>query len=463
MRWESQNHIADRSDWAPRLSLAWAPGPSNNRRAPKTILRAGYGWFYQRFTVPNSFASQSGTPYLATVIHQNGTNQFTYTVTNPSGYQETSPGIALKPPTPPATGSVQTLYSIAPNFRAAADMQAALGVDREIAKHITANVTYLYSRGVHQYLTNNLGAPAFPTADENTYPDAPLPTATSNEMQFQSGGIYRESQIVASAMLHGGRFSLSGFYTYSQAKGDTNGATYVPSVAQDPEFDYGRSSFDVHHRVMIVGNLLAPYGLSLAPMFVLNSGAPYNITAGPDLTGNNQFNARPTFGDEAHCLAGDSRYVKTPWGCLNENPVGTGEKVVPYGLGTGPANVALNLRLSKSIGIGSREREGSDSPQGAPPPPPVGGPGGLGPGGLSSGSAGPAPPSDARTVRRYSLSFAVVAHNLFNYQNLGTPNGVLNSPSALRFKSQSLAGGPFSPPEGGGGNRSIFLESRFNF
>jgi hypothetical protein len=65
------------------------------------------------------------------------------------------------------------------------------------------------------------------------------------------------------------------------------------------------------------------------------------------------------------------------------------------------------------------------------------------------------------TVRRYSLTFSAVAHNLFNYQNLGSPNGILTAPPNLRFQSQSLAGGPFSPPEGG--NRSLFLEARFNF
>jgi outer membrane receptor for ferrienterochelin and colicin len=62
LRWETQNRIHDKSDWAPRFSLAYALGHTNGKRPAKTVLRAGYGWFYQRFTVPNSFGSTAGTP-----------------------------------------------------------------------------------------------------------------------------------------------------------------------------------------------------------------------------------------------------------------------------------------------------------------------------------------------------------------------------------------------------------------
>ncbi len=464
LRWESQNRIHDKSDWAPRVSLAYALGHNNRKQPAKTVLRAGYGWFYQRFSVPNSFDSVAGTPYIITAIHQNGANQIGYTVTDPTGYEESSPGMAVKPPTPTTSESAQTQYSVARNFHAANDMQAAVGIDRQIASHITGNLTYLYSRGVHQYLTNNIGAASFPTVNLDVYPSQPIPPASENLMQYQSGGVYRQSQIIATATAYYRRYSLFGFYTYSNAKGDTSGVTYVPSVAQNPGFDYGRTNFDIHHRVVIAGNILAPYGISLSPMFVYNSGTPYNITAGSDLTGNNQFNARPTFADPAQCGTSAAQYVSTPYGCLNADPIGTEEKIIPYGFGTGPSNVALNLHVSKVIGIGPRVNGGVGGKQGGPPPgegPPNGGPGGLGPGGLSGGPGGPPPPMDAGSTRKYSLTLAVMCHNLFNYQNLATPNGTLTAPPSLRFKSQSLAGGPFSPPEGG--NRSIFLEAHFNF
>jgi hypothetical protein len=434
LRWETQNRIHDRSDWAPRASFAWAPGHGSTNQPAKTVLRAGYGWFYQRFTVPNSFASMAGTPYTITAIHQNGINQVGYTVTNPTGYQETSPGTAVKPPTPSSSQSAQTQYSIASNFHAAMDMQAAIGVDRQIAKHITGNLTWLYSRGVHQYLTNNLGAPFFPTSAAGIYPAAPLPPASENLMQFQSGGIYQQNQMIATTSARYRRYSFVAFYTYNNARGDTSGVTWVPSIAQAPKSDYGRTSFDIHHRVVIAGNIFAPYGLSFSPMVVYNSGTPYNITIGSDLTGNNQFNARPTFADLSDCASSPARYVTTRYGCLDTSPIGTDEKIIPYGLGTGPSNFALNLHISKVIGIGPRV-EGTENGTANAPPPPGGGPGGLGTGGLSGSHADPRP-MDETASRRYSLTFAVVGHNLFNNQNLATPNGVLTSPPSLRFKSQ---------------------------
>lgn len=461
LRWEIQNRIHDKSDWAPRLSFAYALDGEGAQRPAHTVLRAGYGWFYQRFTVPGSFASLSGTPYLTTVVHQNGVHQVGYTVDDPTGYQESSPGIAVQPPSPTSSDGALTRYSLSPGLHAALDMQAAIGVDRQISRHITANVTYLYSRGVHQYLTNNVGAAVVPHLAGGAYPDQPIPPASANFMQFQSGGVYRESQLIATVSGRYRLFSISGFYAYSQARGDTSGVTYVPSFAQDPGFDYGRSSFDVHHRLVVIGNLSADYGVMLSPEFVVNSGTPFNLTAGSDLTGNNQFNARPTFADPARCLSSSGPYVSTPYGCLDADPIGTGERIVPYGFGTGPTNIALNLHLSKAFGIGPRIEDGTGGRSGGPPPPPDGGSGGLGAGGLSGGPGGPTPPAIATAPRRYSLTFTVDAHNLFNYQNLGTPNGVLTAPANLRFKSQALAGGPFSPPEGG--NRSIFVETLFSF
>ena len=54
LRYEGQNFIHDHADWAPRLAVAWTPGhPGKN--PPKTVIRAGYGWFFNRFILPSAF------------------------------------------------------------------------------------------------------------------------------------------------------------------------------------------------------------------------------------------------------------------------------------------------------------------------------------------------------------------------------------------------------------------------
>jgi hypothetical protein len=474
LRWETQNRIDDKSDWAPRIGVAYALGRGSAKQPAKTVVRAGYGWFYQRFTVPNNFGG-SGNPYISQVIRNSPDLKHSqnFILTDPGFFNPNQV-------TPINSGTVTTgrnapsYYFIDPHFRAANDMEAAIGVDRQITKTMTGNLTYIFSQGIHQYLTNNLGAAGlFPldAAQQGIYPDAQIGEPTENLMTFQSGGFYKEHQLMATVTARYRRFSLMSNYTYSNAHGDTSGATWVPSVAVDPGLDYGRTSFDVHNRYVLFGNFNLPWRVAASPFLVANSGNPFNITTGQDLTGNNQFNARPTFA--ASCT--EANAVQTTYGCFNVNPYGTGEKIVPYGLGTGPSNVSINMRLSKVIGIGPKVEGGGASGGGGAGG--GGGPGGrggygppgLGGGGLSGSRMGPGR-LDAAVSRRYSLTFSAFGTNLLNHENLGTPNGVLNPlpdssgtlvPQKYFGVSQSLAGGFFGPPTSG--NRSIFLQSTFSF
>lgn len=449
LRWETQNEIHDKSDFAPRIYLAYALGHSKGK--PKTVVRAGYGWFYQRFTIPNG---SYGTPYILATKRYNLpttpgglSNQQIYTVTDPTGYTETSPGNPVKPPNPTASTSAPTYWTISPNFHAALDMQAAIGVDRQIAKGVTGNVTYLYSRGVHDYLSNNTTAPFF-DGSTNMYPSTPLAPPSQNIYQYQSGGVYRENQVMATVHAQLKKLTIFSYYSYSNAKGDTSGPSYFPSNASDPGQDYGPTEFSIRNRFLILGNVDLPYAISVAPFFVFNSGTPYNITTGSDLTANNQFNARPTYA--ASCT--ETGVVQTPYGCLNPNPIGTNEKIIPYGLGTGPSNYSLNLRIAKVIGFGPKLKYGNSGPGYH------GRGGGLGGRGLSGNQGGPGQ-LDVAVPRKYSLTLGAFGANVLNHENLAAPNGTLSSP--FFGKSQELAGGFFGPRTSG--NRSIFLTAVLNF
>ena len=255
------------------------------------------------------------------------------------------------------------------------------------------------------------------------------------------------------------KLSLFGFYVLNFAKADTSGATYFPSNQFDPRADYGRSTFDTRNRFLLGGNYQAPFGISVSPFLVTDSGAPFNITVGQDLNGDNQFNDRPAF-----ATASSTNVMDTAYGKFDLSPAADAARI-PYNFVNGPAQFSTNLRLSKSIGIGPTvERSGNGGFNGPPPGgggrgPGGGGPpgGGLGPGGLSS-SGGRPPMMDQAAPRRYSLNFTVMARNIFNNVNLAAPVGVLESP--LFGKSNALAGGFFSSPSS---NRSIDLQMAFNF
>jgi len=439
VRYEGQNYIHDHADFAPRIAFAWTPGHPG-KTPPKTVVRAGYGWFYNRFTIPTSFNASGGTPYVIEAIHDNLINQKSYVLENPNFYNpnasQSSSVLAS------AATSVPVYHTVDPHFHAAIDMQGGIGVDHQIVKHVTSNVTYLYTQGVHQYMTDNVTAPAF---DEANYTLTGATPALYN-YQFQSEGFYRQNQLIVSAALQLKKLTISGNYVLSEAKSDTQGVNSFPSVAQDPGFDYGRAGFGIRNRVVIIDSWTAPHGFVLASLFAAQSGTPYNLTIGNDLTGNNQFNARPAYG-----ACGAAGVIATQYGCLDTDPTGKDEPIVPYGVGIGPSNYVLHVRASKVIGIGPKLKTEGEGQSFNP------GNNGVGGRGLSSG--GPSIRLDASAPRRYNLTLAVGANNVLNTVNLGTPNGVLLSP--LFNKTQSLAGNQFGSPVSG--NRSIFLQSTFNF
>lgn len=436
LRFESQNRISDHADVAPRVSLAWSPGYKGGKQAT-TVIRAGYGWFYDRFIGPTAFNGGFGAPYIMQVIHDNGINQHSYVVTHPSFYDPATP----EPPSV-LTGSSATTpsyRSIDPHFHAALDMQGGIGVDRQVTKKITANVTYLYTQGVHQYFTNNVTAPAFDTASYSITGSAP----SAYNYQYQSEGIYKQDQVIATVSARTKRFVVNGTYSLNFANSDTQGVTYSPSVPEDPAFDYGRAKFGYRHSLTLLDSYTAPYGIVFASLLLVRSGTPYNLTIGNDLTGNNQFNARPTYG-----VCGAADVVSTQYGCLDTNPAGKREAVAPFNLGTGPPLDIMFLRVSKVIGVGPRiEKAGKGQTYN-------GNQRSVSGRGLSGGGA--AIRLDAAAPRKYNMTFVAGFNNLFNVVNYAPPNGVLLSP--LFNHSQALAFNNGTP-----GNRTINLQLEFSF
>jgi len=76
VRYEAQNQISDRTNFTPRIGLAWAPGAHGGQ--PKTVVRAGSGIFYDRFTAD----------LAANAAQLNGVNQTQYIVRNPAFFPD---------------------------------------------------------------------------------------------------------------------------------------------------------------------------------------------------------------------------------------------------------------------------------------------------------------------------------------------------------------------------------------
>ena len=448
LRYETQNAIHDYTDFAPRLGVALGIGKKGS--TPKTVLRAGFGIFYDRF--PQSLVLQA--------TRLNGTNQQSSIVKNPSFGPDTIP-----PSFDSATGVAPTVYRIDPNLRAPYVMQTALGIEHQLNKATKLSLSYLNSRGLHQLFTNNINAPFPGTYPAN--PVCPLDCSTGNIYAYQSEGIFKQNQLITNVnMRYGPNLSIFAFYSLSFADSDTSGAGSFPTNPYNPSADYGRGAFDVRHRLFFGGTFTAPYGFRLSPFMFANSGQPYNITIPEDLLGTSIFNARPGFAaPSAQCAT----FSATNPLCFFIPLPGQAYSPIPINLGEGPANVSVNLRVSKTIGLGERLESSSNAGGNRGGRGPGGGGGGghdHGFGGFGGGGGMGGIFGGGSSGHRYNLTFSVSARNLFNHPNLAPPVGVLPRqalvPNATTNfgESMSLANGPFNTQAA---NRRIDLQVQFSF
>ena len=449
LRFETQNAIHDHADWAPRVGFAWGIG-GGGKSAPKTVLRGGFGLFYDRFA----------EDLVLNADRLNGATQLQYIVPSP-------PSACLSDLTSPSCSSsftpqTQTTYQIASNLHSPYILQSAFTLERQLTKTAHVAISYLNSRGVHQFVSLNVNAPGNPGSNGSPPDPAKGPT-----YQYSSDGVLRQNQLIANFNIRAGaKLSLFGFYSLNYANSDTSGVSSFPSNQYDLGADYGRASFDTRHRLLLAGTIGLPHGFRLSPFMIFHSGSPYNVTLGQDLNGDSIFNDRPAFAitNDAACLSliAKCHYNLTPT---------AGDVLVPLNYLTGPAEFTLNLRLAKTFGFGP-EKGGkavdAGATAGGPPPGGLGGggrpPSGGGPGGGGGGfgrggpGGGPGGGMGATTTRRYGLTFSISARNVLNHVNPATPVGNLGSNSF--GQSVALAGGPFSS---GAANRKIELQAMFSF
>jgi len=441
LRFETQSDIHDHADWAPRLGFAWGLG-GGGKSAPKTVLRGGFGLFYDRFTEAS----------ILNAYRQNGVVQQQAVVFDPTFYPAV-PAVSTLPPT------AQAIYQINSELHAPYIMQTAFSMERQFTKIANLTVTYLNARGVHQFLSLNVNAP-LPGTPDSPLSNRPDPSA-GPIYQYVSDGVFRQNQLITNFNIRAGaKLSLFGYYSLNYAISDTAGVSSFPSDQYDVGADYGRASFDIRHRVFFGGTIGMPHGFRLSPFMIFNSGSPYNVSVGQDLNNDSTFNDRPALGVNPT----GSCPFPTPAACSRYVIPTSSSVLIPVNDLTGPNHFGLNLRLAKSFGFGpevggkNAAQAGGGPPGGGPPGGGGGGPRGGGGGGGGFGRGGGFGGMGPGTTRRYNLTFSVNARNVLNKVNAATPIGTLTS--SHFGQSTNLAGGPFSSQAA---NRKIELQAMFSF
>jgi len=411
IRIESQTNIHDHFDPAPRIGLAWAPGATAGHGG-KTVIRGGFGIFYDRFALANTVAA----------LRYNGILQQQYVITNPDFY-----------PNVPLAGSLgvsptlQSTQEVDSHMQSPYLMQSALTIERQLPRSTTLAITYTNAHALHVLRSQDINAPLAGTYTGPGTGVYPYP-AQGPILLMTSGGLFNQNQVSfnVNSKLNAA-VSLYTTYVLSKAMSNTDGLTF-PANPNNFSGEYGPASTDVRHRVVFGGSINTKWNLRFNPLVTFLTGAPFNITTGGDPYGTTLYTARPGI-DADPSKPG---LIQTSYGLLDPNPT-PGEKTLGRNSGRGPFQIMANLRISKTWGFGAEKAQ--------------------------SGAATPSVFSNPAS-RRFNLTLGMSARNLLNHNNPGPIIG--NITSLLFGQANQVAGGPngegFSE---NASNRRLEMQLRF--
>ena len=166
MRWDNESILEDRRNFSPRIAVAWDPFGGKLFRSfkklaepGKTVIRAGFGLFYNRallrtiddFSLGTSttIVDSDVSPELLTAVRfpQPITDQ---TLIDKFGFAET-----------------QFLRRISPDLEIPYTLQTGLGIERQLTKSTIVTVDYIFTRGAHLWRESNINAPMLPSGFQN--------------------------------------------------------------------------------------------------------------------------------------------------------------------------------------------------------------------------------------------------------------------------------------------------------
>lgn len=430
LRYEAQNNIDRGLNFAPRVAFAWLPDAGRTRR-PKTVVRGGFGVFYERF----------GESLTLQANRFDGVGRRQFFVADPA--------VLDSFPTPPSDDRLSEFARLRAVWRVAEDiqspymMQFAISLERQLPSNFTVTTTFINARVLHVLRSRNVNAPLPGTFS----PDAPggelrPVSGAGNIFRFESSGRFDQRQLIVGVNNQLNRnVTLFATYVLGRARSDTDGAFSFPVNQYDLTGEYGRSALDVRHSLTVGGSIIAPWKLRLNPFVLVRSGAPFNITTGRDTNGDTVFNERPA-------LAADLNkpgVVDTPFGAFDPNPE-SGRPPIPRNFGQGPSFFTINLRVGRTFGIVDKVPASKASAKA----------------GGSRPNVFAGIPGVNTSEKRFFLTFSVQALNILNHTNQGPTIGNLSSPL---FGRSNVSAGSFGSavPGSAAGNRRVEAQLRFSF
>jgi hypothetical protein len=282
----------DRNNFAPRLGLAWDIDGSG-----RTIARAGYGIYYDQAALAPSEGIYFNPPY------------FDFRLYFPL------PGLPLSLANPfPDQFPVELPRSATTyqrDFRTAYAHQWNLNVQRQLGPTRLLEVAYVGSKGRELLRGRDINQPA-PSPVPLPRPVPQFDDITALESAARSD--HRSLQLTFTQRFVAGASAIAA-YTWSSSKDDASGlfsSAGDPNFPQDsrhPELEWGRSNFDVRHRLSVGFTCAVPIGAGadgwvshlasdweLSGILTLQSGRPFTVALVPEFDNSNTGRSTLGFG-----------------------------------------------------------------------------------------------------------------------------------------------------------------------
>ncbi|HJQ31342.1 MAG TPA: carboxypeptidase regulatory-like domain-containing protein, partial [Pyrinomonadaceae bacterium] len=350
LRYEGQTNIGSNFNFGPRVYLAWSPDGAAGKQ-PKTVVRLGFGIFYDRVAESIALASE----------RFNGVSQQQFIISTPLATDTSAralqarallglfPGIAAGTTPLPTVDQLsgfsvpQTTRQLAPDATAPYNYISGVIVTRQLSK--TSNLSVFFSTydSRHVLRSRNVNAPIPGTGGLRPNP------ALGNVFEYETSATQSMKQLNISLSKQFNRaFSFTANYTLGKAQSNADFGGF-PVNQYDLSGEYGRTSFDTRHRFILFSSINVPKAkLSLIPIIIANTGRPFNIITGVDNNGDGVINDRPAFAD-SQTAAADLRHTR--WGDFDINPK-TGQTIIPRNFGEGPGFFSVNLRVGRAFSFG---------------------------------------------------------------------------------------------------------------
>jgi len=283
-------YATDRNNLAPRIGIAWTPGGSG-----ATVVRAGYGLFYDQASLAPSEGLYFNAPYfrLNTYFPLPGLPPLTLYDPWPSSFPFALPQSAL---------------TIQRDLRTGFLHHWNVNVQRQLGGSRAVEVAYVASRGRSLVAARDINQPAPSPAPFNPRPVPQFDDITAIESRATSR--YDALQLRLQQRLQNG-LSLLASYTLSKSTDDASsffssaGDANFPQDSRTLSGEHGRSNFDVRHRFSLAFGYQLPFGTNgtwlddrgwvssllagweVQGIVSLQGGRPFTVALLPDIDNSN--------------------------------------------------------------------------------------------------------------------------------------------------------------------------------